>query len=207
MSLGQIKKFINESVENSKKWKMITVMGGEPLIHPDFPEILSLIVDYKKTYSPETSIRVLTNGYGPQVNSMLPKIPPGIKIVNTHKTSPINDRFICFTNAPLDCRGYKNADFSCGCLRTSQCGISLNKYGYYPCCEAGAIDRIFGFNRGIKKIPDRNDPEIIRLLELFCRNCGGFLYSGHKKPVGYVSPTWKERLQSYQETKPKLTEY
>ena len=207
LSLDQINKFIKESVSIGKKWKMITLMGGEPLIHPDFLEILDLIINYKKIYSPNTIIRVLTNGFGPQVSSVLAKIPQEIQIINSHKTSPANERFICFTNAPIDCPAYKNADFSCGCLRTAQCGISLNKYGYYPCCVAGAIDRIFGFNKGMKKLPDKTDPEIIKSLELFCKYCGGFLYSGHKKSAGYASPTWRQQLLSYKNKSLNFTNY
>jgi len=206
LSLSQITHFIKESIENNKKWRLIYVMGGEVTLRPDFLRILSLLIDYKKNYSPGTTIMVLTNGYGPQVNSVLAKIPPEVEIYNDRKTSSFNKKHICFTKAPVDCKGYRNADFACGCLRTSACGICLNKYGYYPCNMAAHIDRVFGFNLGLKKLP-ATDSEMVKLLELFCRYCGGFLYSGYRMPAGFMSPTWESRLQSYKNARPNLTEY
>jgi len=45
MSVEQIQKFINESVDNNVKWERIRVMGGEPTLHPDIFEILNLLLE------------------------------------------------------------------------------------------------------------------------------------------------------------------
>ncbi len=208
ISLEQVKRFIKEWEVKNKKWKLIIILGGEPLIHPDVLKICSCLLEYKENFSKRTTIKLFTNSYGDFVNSMKLKIPPGIQIESSNKVSRINKNFLCFTNAPIDKPEYKSADFSCGCRRTARCGISLNMYGYYPCAVSGAIDRVFGFNKGRKELPDKPDAQMIKDLELFCRYCGGFLYSNYRKvPAGFTSKTWAEKLETYQKNKPKLTPY
>jgi len=207
MSIDQIIKFIKESRGANKKWERIHILGGEPLTHPDILKIIDLLIEYKNSFSPKTIIRLLTNGYGPQATALLPKIPPSIEVINSHKKSQYNADFTCFTNAPIDFDKYKSAVFSNACWRTTACGLSLNKYGYYPCSVCGGIDKVFGFDLGRKILPDKVDAKILKTLDLLCRYCGGFLYSRYKIPPGCASATWAKQLQTYKTNKPLLTPY
>jgi molybdenum cofactor biosynthesis enzyme MoaA len=63
MSVDQIKKFIGESISQIRKWECITIMGGEPTLHPGIFEIIKILLLYCKEHSPETSIRIASNGF------------------------------------------------------------------------------------------------------------------------------------------------
>jgi uncharacterized radical SAM superfamily Fe-S cluster-containing enzyme len=85
MTLDQIDLFVKESISKSIKWERIRLLGGEPTLHPDFFEIISLLISYRNTFSNDTVIEVSTNGYGKKVESIIAKIPREIVINNTYK--------------------------------------------------------------------------------------------------------------------------
>ena len=85
MSLEQINKFIDESIKQGRKWKIITIVGGEPTLHPQIFDILQQLLLYKKCFSRDAKIRIFSNGAGEKVNSILSKIPQEIMIENTKK--------------------------------------------------------------------------------------------------------------------------
>lgn len=205
MSVGQIKKFINESIKNKKRWRRITIIGGEPSLHPDILEISRLLAEYKQFSSNEVKLIFSTNGYGEKTNAILSKLPQEFAIRNSKKISPQQKDFVCFDNAPIDHKNYKHVEYKGGCQRILSGGLSLNKYGYYPCCAAGAIDRVLGFDLGLKNFPNKCELEMRKRLEVFCKYCGAFLYSDYKKPFGYASPMWVEFFEKYKKNKPQLS--
>ncbi len=85
ITLNQIQDFIDASMKEGVRWKRIRLLGGEPTLHPHFPEVVKMILGYKENYSPKTKIEVATNGYGTFVNKMLSSLPEGIEIINTEK--------------------------------------------------------------------------------------------------------------------------
>src|SRR3989339_2051717 len=46
MSLSQIQKFVRESINLKWKWNKITLLGGEPTLHPQILEIVEIIRQY-----------------------------------------------------------------------------------------------------------------------------------------------------------------
>jgi glycosyltransferase involved in cell wall biosynthesis len=226
MTVEQIYKFIDESVRQNVRWRNIRILGGEPTLHQELLPILELLLNYRTTFSPETTIQLVTNGLGKEVDSKLAKVPDGITIENSHKISRVQTTFSSFNNAPIDLVQFKNYDFSGGCWITSQCGIGLTPYGYYPCAIAGGIDRVFGFNIGRKELPDPDDT-MLDLFTVFCRYCGHFLEN--QKPPGnedpnhmeetfkekaklettyeVISPTWAATYKRYKHTPPKVSRY
>ncbi|EKD28221.1 MAG: hypothetical protein ACD_79C00384G0001 [uncultured bacterium] len=204
MTLEQIRKFIDESIENGIKWKMVRLLGGEPTLHPDVIEMLQLLLEYKKNYSPKTDIQLSTNGAGKFVKEVISGIPEGVTINNTNKQSIINHEFCPMNIAPKDTFA-RFADFSNGCIVITFCGIGLTRYGYYPCAVAGAIDRVFGFDKGRKKLPLKDD-DMYDQLKLFCRLCGHFR-QGYTSIKEEKSPTWKKALENYKNNKPVLSLY
>jgi len=204
ITIKQIKKFIKESKDNNIIWKEIKVVGGEPTLHPNINQILNLLLDYKKKYSPNTIIKICTNSYGKKVKQILTKIPKDIMIRSFPKKSKYN-LFFPFNVAPKDCKMFKFADYSNGCSLLNICGLGLNMYGYYPCAHAAGIDRIFGFNIGRKKIPCFED-DMVDQLNQFCKLCGYFRPVKRTKKEK-ISVSWKKAFQKYKNKKPYMSSY
>jgi len=137
---------------------MICITGGEPTLHPQILEIFSKTASFKNRFSPETIVRIYSNGYGPEVQEVLNKVPREIEIINAKKTSA-HQEFQAFSIAPIDCVENRYVDYLNGC-GALECGISLTPHGYYPCAIGGGIDRVFGSNIGRKRMPDKNDQMI-----------------------------------------------
>jgi hypothetical protein len=207
MSLEQINKFVQESLELNYEWNTINILGGEPTLHPDFFEILMGIKKYKDKYN-DCRVEVSTNGYGPVVNKVLTEMPDWIVINNSSKQSN-KQKFSSYNIAPIDFKKYRNKDFSRGCRITQYCGLGLNRYGYY-CCGAGAsVDRIFGFNVGLHSLSLVNRNVISEQLKLLCQFCGHFKENYGKKTISQdkFSPSWEKAYDEYKKNKPKLTLY
>lgn len=209
MSVDQIKKFVQESIESGKKWKRIRLLGGEPVIHPKIFEILDVLLKYKREHSQATEIAVHTNGYGKAVEKRLPLMPKDVIIVNTSKESDVNE-FYPFNLAPRDSAFYKYADYSVGCRVPVDCGIGLTPYGYYPCAVAGSIDRILGLDIARKQIPTDQDDMRDQMKKL-CEYCGNFKMGGYVM-FGLVdyevsSPSWDMIYENWRKERIKLSSY
>lgn len=192
MSIEQMSHFLEESRERGIQWRRIRLVGGEPTSHPQFLEIVNLVLEYRDRFSPKTRIQVTTNGHGERANKMLALLPPGIDVNNTAKVTNVQREFDTFNVAPIDVEDYDRADFSNGCWITQRCGIGVTPYGYYPCAVAGAIDRTFGFNLGRKTLPERHD-DMKKELRTFCALCGHFKLPTREVLNGPVmSPTWAQ---------------
>jgi len=208
ISIVQIEKFVRESIELKRRWLWIHLSGGEPTLHPHLKEIIDILLDYKHTFSPRTAIQILTNGYSPFTKAIIKQLPAEVEIIDSNKKSRLQNLFVKTTQAPIDLIGSIDVDFSNGCPIPLCCGVGLTPYGYYPCVVAGAIDRIFGFNKGRRNLPPKNDT-MIDLLKIFCPYCGFFpCYRPFKiKTEEDVSPSWKKALNNYSTSKPALTLY
>ncbi len=210
MSLDQIKKFVEESSEKSWRWESIKLLGGEPTLHPQFFQILETLIQYKRQCTHEVRIQVVTNGHGNFVQSRLGNIPEEIEIRNTSKKFSETTPFVPFNMAPIDSDKFKNVDYRNGCEITSISGMGLSPYGYYHCAVAAGIDRVFGFNKGRKQLPEQTD-DMRDLFDAFCRYCGhfgkGFGYDYHFITEGKISQTWNEAYKKYKEKRGSLTRY
>jgi len=205
MTVGQIQRFVEETIDRKLEWERIRILGGEPTLHPDILEILDVLLTYKKTRSPDTCIQLSTNGFGQAVNGTLSKVPNGIRIINSSKKSNVH-LFHPFNLAPEDSPVYRYADYSNGCWRISGVGMGLTPYGYYPCAIAGGIDRVFGFDVGRKQMPPPND-SMSDVLQIFCALCGFFGYGRKLTNREVMSSTWKIAYEEYRTTKPELSLY
>lgn len=206
MTVGQIQKFVDESIKNNIKWERIRVLGGEPTLHPDLFKILTVLLRYKKDFSLDTNLELITNGFGERVKKVLSKIPEGVNINSSEKETTVN-LFFPFNIAPKDSVLFRFADYSNGCATVCDCGMGLTPYGYYPCAVAGGIDRVFGFNIGRKNIPSLDD-SMTDQLKIFCKLCGQF-GGGKAKRIDKElnSKSWKEVYERYKKRKPSLSLY
>ena len=211
ISLNQIDKFIDESMKKKSEWKAISLIGGEPTLHPQFFEVLKKIKLYKEKY-PDCYIIVWTNGYGKKVNNVLSKLPDWVRVENSNKDPNVTPEFLSYNIAPVDLKKFKNANFSKGCQVTEICSICLTRYGYYPCGPGAAVDRVFGFDIGIKKLRDMTEEKLKNQLKILCRYCGYFkpqdLFSTRKLITEEkMSKSWKKAYDKYKIIKPILKLY
>jgi hypothetical protein len=207
MSIGQIQKFIHESLDTNWLWTRIRLLGGEPLLHPQFLEIIKLFEGYKKI-KPSCRIEVTTNGFGVEVNEMLTRLPSWCDVGNTRKKTVIHD-FSSFNIAPVDLKEYKNDDFSGACIVTQYCGIGLSMHGFYPCAVGAGIDRVCGFDIGIKELPSINGSRLKTQLETLCGYCGHYKtrYSAETINEEKMSPAWLGAYAKYKINAPTLSLY
>lgn len=206
MSIGQIEKFIKESIEQKRNWRVISILGGEPTLHPQIFDILQLLLLYKKQHLPKLSIVLVTNGTGAKVQRILSRIPKGIGVVSgSSVVRPRNDHKP-FNSAPVDSNRCKGIDFANGCWIPSDVGIGLTRYGYYPCAVGGGIDRIFGFNIGRKSMPKANEVMTSERRQL-CRFCGHFLEKVFENKGKGISYSWEKAYGNYKMQPPDLSLY
>ena len=209
MTLGQIRHFLEESKERQIRWELIGLLGGEPTCHPQFLEVVELVREYRDGFSPETQIRVVTNGHSERTKKLLCQLPSDIEVVDSAKSSRDQPEFFTFNVAPIDVGGYERADFFNACPVTHLCGIGVTPYGYYPCGVAGAIDRTFGFDLGRKVLPQEDD-DMKEEIRRFCALCGRFKgYTGElsrgQLDRAVMSSTWEEAYARSRENRPRIS--
>ena len=91
--------------------------------------------------------------------------------------------------------------------------MGLNRYGYYQCGVAGSIDRVFGFDIGIKKLPEITCDFDIQKRTL-CSLCGHFTQrtfvpANERVPVQGEphSISWAMSYKKYSKNAPILSLY
>ncbi len=206
MAVEQIQRFIDESVNQNRKWKQISLEGGEPTLHPQILEIVRALLEFKKGFSPGTNIVLATNGYGLRAKETVSVLSGDITVHNSKKKSVIRSEFDAFNIAPLDLAKYRRHKFLNGCYIPSFYGIGLTRFGYYPCSIAGGIDRVFGLDLGLKQLPRPGD-QMLHLRQAFCRFCGHYIRFNKAGGREQVSQSWKDAYEKYRTTKPELTAY
>jgi len=177
MSVADVQKFVKESVDLGYEWKRIKINGGEAVLNSQFVDIVGVLLQYKKKYNQTCVLEIGTNGY-PKLSEKIQVLnvtAENIKVFNSNKAIGCSPHFFTFNVAPYDFFEFNKFCFYkvaniCGYL--CQCGTSLNKHGFYSCPMCAAIDRIFGFNLGFKKLSRYAiDKTCIQFLGL-CKFCG-----------------------------------
>lgn len=210
MSLEQIEKFVQEAIELKYYWNKISLTGGEPTLHPQICDIFDALKKYKN-FNPDCVFVIVSNGASEKVESILAKFPEWVVIVNSRKEAgQRRNVFIPFNMAPIDSKIYSRfADFSKGCQMLESCqGLALSMYGYYPTspCVLG-IDRVLGFDVGIKKLSLVDETALRDQMKILCKYCGIF-----KKPYELItkpemSPSWERAYSRFKKQKPAMSRY
>lgn len=194
MTVEDINDFLSQSIEKEIMWKRIRLLGGEPTLHSRIYEILDLMIWYRDHYNPSVRIVLCTNFFGKTVHQVLGKMPDSIIIKSTLKTSRRN-LFKPFNVAPRDTRHNRFSDYSCGCRIISECGLGVTPSGFYMCAVAGGIDRIFQYNLGRKRLPDKSDT-LTDQMAAFCELCGHFGFSWPVRNVK-MSESWRMAYERF----------
>jgi len=169
MSVDQIKRFI-EQARMGGGIKKLKILGGEPLLHPQFVEICNLLT----TAASEGVIQYIK-----------------VETNQTLKIPNINpSKLICFKGRKIQKKKHQPTLWSpqdlgvnspgIPCMQVSKCGYSLDKYGYLPCSPAIMISRLFGLDLYRYEFPK----EVWGLDEL-CKHC-----------VFSMSPEWRSKYSS-----------
>ena len=157
MTSTQIKKFVDQARDVGGV-NCVKVLGGEPLLNPEFVEIYNILTDACK----EGVIKHIKI----ESNKTLP-VPPVTqypfvswkgRVQKKKKHQPI-------LWSPKDL-GYDNGPQP-NCPQIKKCGISLDKYGYLPCSLAIMISRLFGST----ELYRHEFPKEIWGLDRLCNNC------------------------------------
>jgi hypothetical protein len=210
MTTTQVERFVKQSIDGGFRWRQIRISGGEATLHPELADICRILDEYRRTFSPSAAIQVITNGFGKHVASVLPKLPRGVRVINTSKQGP-SQNFVFFNAAPADHLMYMRTDYANGCAIPADCGTGLNRYGYYPCAVGGGVDRVMGFDIGLKAIPS-TQTQVRKQLSALCRFCGHFRRYAEGREHTHtnkeiISPLWQKAYEEYSRSKPRLTVY
>ena len=220
MTADQIRRFVAQSIDQRRRWDAILIEGGEPTLHPQFPEVVNILEAYRRRHSPRTWIQVNTNGYSAHSQRALAGLPKQWEVYSSGKRSPVQSQHLAFNVAPVDLPEFAGADFSQGCFQPAQFGLGLTRHGYYPHPACGGIDRVFGFDIGRKPLPSPSDDLRDQCARL-CQYCGCFrLFNRAFQPRFSMQPSaeeelrrgqrtasWREAYQRYLQARPKLTPY
>ena len=133
MSVSQITKFV-EQARSRFGVGNIKVLGGEPLLHPQFVEIYNILTE-AASEGVIQNIKIETNGTLP-----LPKVRKHSRVRWMGRTTP-RKRHLPVLQSPKD----MGINTKLGCKQITQCGFSLDKYGYLPCSTSIMIVRLLGW--------------------------------------------------------------
>jgi hypothetical protein len=205
MSAAQVERFVDESLAVGQRWARIRILGGEPTLHPELDAILAALLRYRAAV-PGVVLELVTHGHGERTRAVLARLPAGIAVEDTAKSSNVQP-FEGFNLAPVDDPRYARADYRNGCVIPEVCGIGLGPYGYYPCAVAAGIDRVLGLDLGRQALPADEDTMEDQLRAL-CARCGHFrreVAAPVDRPV--ASPSWTAAYAAWRARRPRLTRY
>ena len=217
MSLGQIKRFVSESVAQGRRWSEILLEGGEPTLNPQILEIADELARYKREHSPHTRIVLCTNGHAAPTRRIMAMMPPEIDVHDSGKEDSDQDHHRNFNVAPIDLSPEQADKFADGCVLPSIYGMGLNRYGYYPHGICGAVDRVFGLDVGRKTLPPEGDT-LSDMYRSLCRYCGHFWDCTNieepeapartdGKDAPPCTESWTRAYSTYAKRKPELRLY
>jgi hypothetical protein len=221
ISLEQIRRFVFESIAAGRRWRRIMLEGGEPTLHPQLDEILDELLRYRSLHSPACKIELCTNGSSARTQRILRGLPPCVQAKNSVKSPGRHERHFSFNIAPVDLPEFAGDDYGRGCYIQHIFGLGLTRNGYYPHPICGGIDRVFGFDVGLKSLPAPG-AGLARLMRQLCPLCGHFRefpaggrglldvlkHAGKDKfPPGHKSPSWIRAYRDFRKNRPRLSLY
>ena len=207
ISIEQVNRFIDDAIQLNYKWESLDLYGGEPTLHPQLGEILKIIIKYKN-FNPDCRMQILSNGTGFHVKQVLSELPEWVQRPLWNEDKGFNferakhrEKFYSYNIAPIDLKQYKfYKDFSKGCQVIKYChGLALSRYGFYPCTPGASVDRIFGFDIGIKKLSDVTEKTLRKQMQILCRYCGFFHEPHRMVRKEEISITWEKAYKAYKE--------
>jgi hypothetical protein len=189
MSIGQIESFVVESLAHKYPWKHIHILGGEPALHSNLPQVLKTLQRLEGV-----DLEVITNGYG-VAKDIASQLPPGVRLQDTAKVSTLQPQFIRIDTTMTE----KGVVLVKSCDHPSVCGLGLSRYGFFPCGPGASIDRVLGLDVGIKSIAQLTPEAILEQQKKLCQYCGwSETRFNHPQPrFGEISSFWRKAYDAY----------
>lgn len=141
MSLEQIDKFIAQIAAQSRRINKVVVMGGEPTIHPLFSDITYILGRELLKKKRIKRLALATNG--DNLKCFSPELLGTYSYIKV-AWEKLTHQYVLA--APVDLGQRQKF-----CTVPRHCGITLNKWGYWPCGPGGAIARLFQFPQRMGK--------------------------------------------------------
>lgn len=200
MSLDDVKKFIDDSIQLNYKWEQIVLHGGEPTLHKDFEEMCRMLNAYKSSHNQSVNLYVCSNGYSELTKRKLEvarqngiilavsvKDPNGLQNGHVIPYIPVNE-------APID---ISPDNHLIGCFQTSNCGICLNNKGFFECSPAGSMSRMTDWKSACTELKDLTQEKLISLLHEHCKYCG-FALDGRRRVTSQTNTDfWEKKIVEY----------
>ena len=218
MTLEDGREFIRQADALGWRPELVTLVGGEPTLHPDFQGFLKMLQAWP------TSVQLWSNAYRPQAQQLIElatrkgatvcrdtQKPGGSIAVSdiTHEPGAPGRRpngewwsidvFVSPDDFGLPLRA--------PCFQHSSiiCGISVDHEGYAPCALGGAIDALLGLGVRTKVLADLWDAEkMAAMTAALCKHCGqqkmerieGVIAQCDTSRFGTpMSPTWVKAFE------------
>lgn len=192
ITLDQVKRFIDQVKRTKKQVSSISVMGGEPLLHPNIVEIATLLKNELVDNHHIKSFSIISN--------KILNPPKELKRMEVLIENYIPPRFKskhhrCTLVAPVDL-----AQETKICNLPKNSGIGFSKYGYTPCAAGGAIIRLFKLYDLIKYELPKSENDWGDISKL-CRLC----QASAKKPLKesdygrLISVSFQEAIKIHRE--------
>jgi len=140
MSLEQIHKFVEQA--KVIKVNKLKVLGGEPLMHPEFKEIYGILLSAAKD-GDIRCIKIESN------KTIKPPVVETSSLVSWKGRAQSKKRHQPILWSPEDLGVVTGPQYRCPQIR--KCGFSLDKFGYLPCSVAIMIVRLFGLTHLYKQ--------------------------------------------------------
>lgn len=209
MTLDDVREFFRQA--DDLCWKpRITLIGGEPTLHPQFLEILDMCTAWS-----EHRVEIWSNAFAPRAKQLLKLARKKGAAIQKDTQKPMGAR-----RGPRSETDYwvldqciSPADFgitrdACFQHHSVICATAVGANGYGPCSLAGGIDALLNVGATTRTLADMFDREkVAALTEAACRHCGSQFMErddkGHTTDVSHLpvrfgvrmSPTWVNAFQ------------
>lgn len=213
MTKQQVAHFVNESLELDWEWERIRLLGGEPTLHKDFPEMVKFLLAYRKRY-PKCFLQVLTNGLGRSKDYRAWLEDNKVSLHAEAKEKGKTPEWFHNTRiVPLDRDPNVGILPPCGIFGIRGCGIGLTNHGYFLDGAGATIARVAGYDIGVMELKDVTWDVMMKQADVLCRICGHWNPPDHldtekvAKTGEVTGAFWTERLEAYKKNKPVLRMY
>ena len=187
ISIKTVKRFlenINTPIDRVK------VVGGEPLLHPEFMLIFELLKNAVASGKIK-KVKIDTNQMTPFPPNLWAKRTDAVRTGGTHPKKKKHYPMI----HPVDIGYVTTAKYNCEMIR--RCGFSLDNKGWLPCSSAIMIARLFNLEYLYKK----QRPNTVWGLEELCQHCVFAMpqewLNEHAYPVLNTPKEWRKPSKTY----------